>query len=331
MYYHHYGLIENPFSLAPDPRFLFLSEAHKEALATLYYGIIEGKGFIVLTGEPGTGKTLMLNALRARVGHRWKLIVLPGDPLLGFEDLQREVLDGLGGRAPQNASGFQVRMEIGRTVVNEDKAGRKVVLVIDEAQVLSPEVLERLRLLSNFETPERKLLQIILVGQPSLVETVNRPDLAQLKQRIALWCRLSPLSREEVSAYIRARLTMAGRQADGLFAPSAEERVAVLSRGIPRLTNVLCDNALLLGFAEGLTRIEPRIVDYAAAELSGMRGNEGRLSRSNAMSLAKPFTALKRRGWRRTWSQLALLMIIGIAWLMLLEIGWTILQHLLQR
>lgn len=272
MYYQHYGLIENPFGLSPDPRFLFLSEGHKEALATLYFGISEGKGFIVLAGAPGTGKTLLLNTLRTRTGHRWKFITVPGDPQLGFEDLTWELLDKLGGRAPRGASGFQVKLQISQALATEDGRSRKVILVIDEAQTLSPEVLERVRLLSNFETLERKLLQIVLAGQPGLVETINRPQLAQLKQRVGLWCNIAPLSPKEVGGYIQARLAVAGRQADGPFTRVAEEQVAVLSQGIPRLINLLCDNALLLGFAEGATLIEPRIVDRAASELSGGQG-----------------------------------------------------------
>ncbi len=272
MYYHHYGFIENPFGLSPDPRFLFLSDGHREALATLYYGITEGRGFIVLSGPPGTGKTLLLNTLTAQAGHRWKLITVPGDPLLSFEDLQFQVLDKLGGTPSHGASGFQVKMQIGQALAAEDGRGRKVVLVVDEAQTLSAEVLEQVRLLSNFETPERKLLQIVLVGQPGLVETINRQELFQLKQRVGLWCSLQPLSRKEVSAYIRARLATAGRKADGPFTRSAEERVAALSQGIPRLINLLCDNALLVGFAEGVDRIEPQIVSRAASELSGVLG-----------------------------------------------------------
>ena len=147
MYYHHYGLIENPFGLSPDPRFLFLSDGHREALATLYYGITEGRGFIVLSGPPGTGKTLLLNTLTDQAGHRWKLITVPGDPLLNFEDLQTQVLDKLGGAPPHGASGFQVKMQIGQALAAEDGRGRKVVLVVDEGQTLSPEVLEQVRLL----------------------------------------------------------------------------------------------------------------------------------------------------------------------------------------
>lgn len=328
MYYQHYGLIENPFSLAPNPRFVFLSEAYKEALATLYYGLLEGKGFIVLSGEPGTGKTLLLNAIRARTGHRWKLIVVAGDPLLSFEDLLWEILNGLGGRASRDASGYRVKMAIGRALSREDERGRKVVLVIDEAQTLSPEVLERVRLLSNFETVERKLLQIVLVGQPNLVETIDRSDLAQLKQRVALWCRLSPLPSKEVSPYIQSRLVAAGRKDDGLFVRSAKERVAVLSRGIPRLINVLCENALLLGFAEGLSRIELRIVDRAATKLWGGEGNDTGRPQADTSFQAEPRTSAAGLGWRPDWGDLARLLVVAITGLMVLVLmGWNLLER----
>lgn len=325
MYYQHYGLIKNPFSLAPDPRFLFLGEVHKEALATLHYGILEGKDFIVLTGEPGTGKTLLLNVLKGLLSQRRKLLRFPGDPLVGSGELQRAVLKGLGGHASPNTSEFQVRMRIGRSLVDENKAGRKVVLVIDEAQTLRPEVLERLRLLTNFETPEQKLLQVVLVGQPGLAETINQPDLAQLKQRTGLWCRLSPLSREEVAGYIAARLAKAGRHTDGLFTSPAIDRIAVLSQGIPRLINVLCDNALLLGFAGGVDRIEPPFVDRAARELSGMQ-NDGREGprpdlASSEESPGAPEGTERRMGWAKP----AVFLLTAIAGLMAwVLIGWTV-------
>jgi len=308
MYYQRYGLIENPFGLSPDPRFLFLSDGHREALATLYYGITEGRGFIVLTGAPGTGKTLLLNTLTVQAGHHWQLITVSGDPLLGFEDLQLQALDRLGMRASHDASGFQIKMQIGEALVAEHGRGRKVVLVIDEAQTLSPDVLERIRLLSNFETPERKLLQIILVGQPGLAETIRRPDLVQLRQRVGLWCNIAPLSQKEVSAYIRARLAIAGRQADGPFTRSAEERVAALSEGIPRLINLLCDNALLLGYAEGLDRIEPQIVSRAASELSGVQaGAEGQSQSAAPEALnGSPTSETSLSGTARTYRSLVM-------------------------
>ena len=259
-------LREQPFGVTPDPRYLYFSPGHREALATIFYGIETGRGFLSLIAEPGMGKTTLLFQLL----RRWKGYVhcaflfqtqCDSRELIGY------LLADLG---LKHDGGDIVRMhsELNEFLFRETKAGRRVVAFIDEAQNLSDTVLETVRLLTNFEAPDRKLLQIILAGQPDLAQRLAHPGLAQLRQRIAVQTRLEPLPVPEVVRYVNHRLRVAGYQGEGLFTSDALEFVAQLSRGIPRLINVLCFNALSLGLALRCDRISAEIIHQAAQDLT---------------------------------------------------------------
>lgn len=259
-------LREQPFGVTPDPRYLYFSPGHREALATLFYGIETGRGFLSLIAEPGMGKTTLLFQLL----RRWKGYVHSAflfQTQCDSRELIRYLLADLG---LNNDGGDIVRMhsELNDFLFRETKAGRRVVVFIDEAQNLSDTVLETVRLLSNFEAPDRKLLQIILAGQPELAQRLAHPGLAQLRQRIAVQTRLDPLPVPEVVRYVNHRLQVAGYQGPELFTADALDFVAELSRGIPRLINVLCFNALSLGLALRSERIGADVVHQAAQDLT---------------------------------------------------------------
>src|SRR6185295_2507790 len=226
MYLQFFGLREAPFSPTPDPKFLFQSTRHREALAQLLYGVRERKGFIVLTGEIGTGKTTLLRTLLSR---------LDADTHVAYIHNSALEIEGL--------------FELNEFLIDQHRQGLSPVLVIDEAQNLSLATLEAVRLLSNFETSSQKLMQILLVGQPELRDKLNVPELRQLKQRIGLRCHIGPLSPEETRLYIRHRLRIAGATDAGIFTDAAIQRIAEYSHGTPRVINIVCDHCLLSGFA----------------------------------------------------------------------------------
>ena len=259
-------LREQPFGVTPDPRYLYFSPGHREALATIFYGIETGRGFLSLIAEPGMGKTTLLFQLL----RRWKGYVHSAF-LFQTQCDSRELIGYLlADLGLKHDGGDIVRMhsELNEFLFRETKAGRRVVAFIDEAQNLSDTVLETVRLLTNFEAPDRKLLQIILAGQPDLAQRLAHPGLAQLRQRIAVQTRLEPLPVPEVVRYVNHRLRVAGYQGEGLFTSDALEFVAQLSRGIPRLINVLCFNALSLGLALRCERIGAEIIHQAAQDLT---------------------------------------------------------------
>jgi type II secretory pathway predicted ATPase ExeA len=266
MYLDFYKLREQPFGVTPDPRYLYFSPGHSEALASLFYGIETGRGFLSLVAEPGMGKTTLLFQLL----QRWKGYIHSAflfQTQCDSRELIRYLLEDLG----LNSSGEDiVRMhsELNQFLYRETKAGRRVVVFIDEAQNLSDAVLETVRLLSDFEAPDKKLLQIILAGQPELEQRLSRPGLAQLRQRVAIQARLDALPSGEVVRYVRHRLQVAGYQGPGLFTPEALELIAERSRGIPRLINNLCFNALSLGCAMQQRQIDAGAVREAAQDLS---------------------------------------------------------------
>ena len=269
MYTSFYGLNEKPFSITPDPRYLFLSERHGEALAHLVYGVTESGGFIQLTGEVGTGKTTLVRSLlQSRMPDNADVAVVlnPQLSVIEFlaticEELHIEVLHNKGSvKALTDA--------LNRHLLKAHAAGRRTILVVDEAQNLAPAVLEQVRLLTNLETAKQKLLQIILIGQPELRELLARNDLRQLAQRITGRYHLEPLSIEETSSYIEHRLKVAGA-VGGVFDAGAKKEVFRLSQGVPRLINVICDRALLGGYAKESRRINARLIRQAAAEVKG--------------------------------------------------------------
>jgi general secretion pathway protein A len=261
MYQEFYGLREKPFSTTPDPKFLYLTVAHQEALAQILYGVRERKGFIVLTGQVGTGKTTLLHTLRQRLNGQ-AAVSFVFSSTLAFEDILEYVLEDLG-VAKGPASPAQRLMALNNFLIDRQRIGENTVLMFDEAQNMAPGTLEQIRLLSNFETPTDKLLQILLVGQPELKEKLQLPELHQLKQRIGLRCHIPPLTAREARHYIRNRLWIAGADDLDVFTESAVGRIAEYSGGIPRLMNIVCDHCLLFGYADQKRRVEESTVKQA--------------------------------------------------------------------
>jgi general secretion pathway protein A len=271
MYTSFFGLAEKPFAITPDPRYLYLSERHAEALAHLLYGINESGGFIQLTGEVGTGKTTVVRTLLSRVPHHADVAVIlnprvtPVEFLLTIcEELGLDIADA------DRDSVKQMVDALNRRLLQAHAEGRRIIVLVDEAQNLSFEVLEQVRLLTNLETPTQKLLQIILIGQPELRDLLDRTDLRQLAQRITGRYHLMPLSREETKGYVRHRLRVAGATEE-IFTPAALSEVHRLSSGIPRVINVACDRALLGAYTQETRRITAALVRQAAGEVYGRR------------------------------------------------------------
>ncbi len=276
MYLKHFKLTERPFSITPDPRFLYMSSHHREALAHLLYGLGEGGGFVQLTGEVGTGKTTICRCLIEQVPENVD-IALVLNPKVTAEELIATVCDELGVEYPPEIHSIKTLTDIlNRHLLDVHARGRRIVLIIDEAQNLSAEVLEQVRLLTNLETPTQKLLQIILIGQPELRDLLAREDMRQLAQRVTARYHLEPITREETGAYIKHRLQVSGFTTD-IFNRAALNHIQRLSGGIPRLINVLCDRSMLGAYVEGKLQIDKEIVNKAAKELlSGDLGAQGR-------------------------------------------------------
>ena len=266
MYLKHFNLSERPFSITPDPRFLYMSLRHREALAHLLYGLGEGGGFVQLTGEVGTGKTTMCRCLLEKVPDNVDLALVLNPKVTSIE-LIATVCDELGIEYQQKDASIKMLTDVLNHYLLEAHAkGRRTVLIIDEAQNLSADVLEQIRLLTNLETPTQKLLQIILIGQPELRTLLQREDMRQLAQRVTARYRLEPVTREETGAYIKHRLHVCGTTRP-IFKKSAVDRIYKLSGGIPRLINVLCDRALLGAYTEDKLQIDKKIIRHAANEV----------------------------------------------------------------
>lgn len=269
MYLSFFGLNEKPFAITPDPRYLYLSERHAEALAHLLYGINESGGFVQLTGEVGTGKTTIVRSLLAQAPKDAEIALILNPKLTATEFLLticEELGIAVGGESSRSLKDLVDTLS--RRLLEAHAGGRRVVLVVDEAQNLLPEVLEQVRLLTNIETNTQKLLQIILIGQPELRELLARNELRQLAQRITGRYHLDPLAREETTAYVRHRLRVAGATTDILSSWALRE-VFRLSRGVPRVINVLCDRALLGAYSLDRHRVTGALVRRAAAEVFG--------------------------------------------------------------
>ncbi len=271
MYLSFFGLNEKPFAITPDPRYLYLSERHAEALAHLLYGINEAGGFVQLTGEVGTGKTTIVRSLLAQTPKDAEIALILNPKMTATEFLLT-ICEELGIGVPDAAEGSLKDLVdiLSRYLLRAHAGGRRVVVVVDEAQNLAPAVLEQVRLLTNLETNTRKLLQIILIGQPELRELLARNELRQLAQRITGRYHLSPLTHEETGAYVRHRLRVAGATND-VFTPGALAEVYRLSGGVPRVINVICDRALLGGYSLDRHRITGSLVRNAASEVFGRR------------------------------------------------------------
>ena len=269
MYLKFFGLNEKPFAITPDPRYLYLSGRHAEALAHLMYGINESGGFVQLTGEVGTGKTTIVRSLLAQAPKHAEIALIL-NPRMTAPEFLLTICEELGidVRGDSRASLKDLVDVLSRHLLEAHGAGRRVVLVVDEAQNLAPEVLEQVRLLTNIETNTQKLLQIILIGQPELRELLGRTELRQLAQRITGRYHLDPLSREETTAYVVHRLQVAGATTD-ILTSWAQREVYRLSRGVPRVINVICDRALLGAYSTDRHRVTARLVRRAAAEVFG--------------------------------------------------------------
>lgn len=269
MYTSFFGLGEKPFAITPDPRYLFMSERHAEALAHLLYGITEAGGFIQLTGEVGTGKTTIVRSLLERMpGHADVAVIL--NPQLTPVEFVLTICEELGiFMRDEDAASIKDLVDLlNRRLLEANAKGRRIVVIVDEAQNLMPATLEQVRLLTNLETASKKLLQIILIGQPELRELLDRVELRQLAQRITGRYHLAPLSRTETASYVNHRLKVAGAAGE-IFSSAALREVHRLSGGVPRIINVICDRALLGAFTQEQHRIGPGMIREAASEVSG--------------------------------------------------------------
>ena len=267
MYKAFYGLSRNPFEITPDPAFFYGTPRHNEALASLYHGIERRKGFIVVTGEVGTGKTLLVRCLFRAL--RWRKISFAYvfNPLLSVMEFLQYSANDMGVPVVSKTKG-ELLGEFNKFLISQYKQKSTAVLIVDEAQLLSWELLEEIRLLTNLETEQQKLLQIILVGQPELDKKLECQELRQLKQRIALRCRLQPLSSDETQKYIALRLWQAGAKETSreIFPEKTSELIYRYSGGIPRLVNAICESALVASFALQKLTVLPELIEEVAAE-----------------------------------------------------------------
>ena len=270
MYLSYFGFAEAPFSIAPDPRYLYMTRGHQEALAHLLYGVNGDGGFVLLTGEVGAGKTTVCRCLIEQIPDSCDVAYV-FNPKLTVEELLSAVCLELGIACPPGNTSIGVFVDcINAYLLDANARGRHTVLIIDEAQNLSADVLEQMRLLTNLETNQRKLLQIILLGQPELAEILDRPALRQLAQRIVARYHLGALSKSEVAAYVQHRLEVSGIQRQ-LFPQALMGRLYRLSKGVPRIINVLCDRALLGAYTQGKERVDRATLAQAAREVFGQR------------------------------------------------------------
>jgi general secretion pathway protein A len=274
MYCEFYGLSEKPFTITPNPRFIFLNRNHREAFAHLLYGIDTHAGFIAMIGEVGTGKTTLLRALLSRLDPEKYRSALIFNPCLSGTELLEAVCRELCVEVSRrNSLGYLDSLN--SFLLEENRCGRTVVLVIDEAQNLTPELLEQLRMISNLETEEDKLIQIVLAGQPELDDLLGRHDLRQLSQRITVRCRLTPMGLSDTSDYIRHRLRIAGCRIPDFFHPGAVRKIQRHSGGIPRLINVACEQALVMAWTRESLSVSPAMVGQVIAQARSSRGSWG--------------------------------------------------------
>lgn len=267
VYQEYYGLTEAPFDITPNPRFLFYSAKHREAYNHLLYGIRERKGFVQLTGEVGAGKTTLCRAMLEQLnGHYSTALIL--NPVMEPNEMMKAIAMEYG--LPVNGlDRLEILTVINQFLLQQVDEGKETVLIIDEAQNLTDELLEQVRLLSNLETDNRKLLQIVLMGQPELRDRLNNPRLKQLRQRITVRYHLKPLTQQEMTHYVRHRLHVSGANGTPYFTQPALWRIYSYTKGIPRLINAVCDKALLAGFVTQSERINFRLVGRAVRELEG--------------------------------------------------------------
>jgi general secretion pathway protein A len=268
VYIDYYGLTEPPFDITPNPRFLFYSEKHREAYNHLLYGIRERKGFIQLTGEVGAGKTTLCRAILQQLSNDYATALIL-NPVLSADELMKAIAIEFGLNV-RGLDRLDTVAEINNFLLWQVEQGRDAVLIIDEAQDLTEELLEQVRLLSNLEMDNRKLLQIVLMGQPELRDRLNSPRLRQLRQRITVRYHLQALNRTELNQYIQHRLQVSGAKGAPYFTQPALWRVYRYSGGVPRLANALCDKSLLAGYVNQTEKLDYRVVGTAIRELEGV-------------------------------------------------------------
>lgn len=314
MYCEFFGMRERPFNVTADPKFLYLNARYREALASLHYGVTQRKGFVTLIGEAGTGKTTLLKKLLNDLDPNTRTVFVFNTNVTFDEIL--EYIFGEFDLPVHNGKRLYMLQRLNAFLLDELREGRNVALLIDEAQDLDYSVMEDLRLLSNLETSKEKILQIVLAGQPELGQKLTNPSLRQLRQRVAVNCRLMPLTREELAEYIQSRLSSAGCSDPQLFSRDAEDRVYQISGGIPRIVNVVCDNALVIGYAMGKKRISADIVDEAAADLIATESAPEVMAATHAAaSSAVPREMAARPRWmtpRALMGVVAAALVIGL-------------------
>ncbi|MFT5452184.1 MAG: general secretion pathway protein A [Enterobacterales bacterium] len=303
MYDKYFGLTDKPFSIAPDPRYLFMSEQHREALAHLVYGVGDGGGFVLLTGEVGTGKTTVCRCLLEQLPEHTRLAFIL-NPKLSTTELLATVCDELHIEYPNDANLKLLNDALNEFLLTSHAQGLKIVLMIDEAQNLSTETLEQIRLLTNLETNKEKLLQIILIGQPELKDLLAKHELRQLAQRITARFHLRPLTLDECEAYILHRLEVSGFNDSLLFDAKAIKELYKRTGGVPRLINVLCDRSMLGAYARNLKQVSQAMIKQAASEVMG-----GEVHEVQADTIKPSYTP--GRKWRLSTLVLLAVIIIG--------------------
>ena len=286
MYCDYFGFSEKPFTITPNPHFVFLSTVHREAFARLLYGVDSHAGFISLTGEVGTGKTTMLRTLLTQLDPEKYTSALIFNPCMSGEQLLAGICREYGIEADEkNRSGYLDALN--RYLIEQNGNGRTVVLVIDEAQNLAPDVLEQVRMISNLETERDKLIQIILAGQPELNTVLRRHDLRQLNQRITVRCRLTPMKLDDTVQYINHRLKIAGSRIPDIFSPAAIKRIYRFSAGIPRLINVACEQALVMAWTRDIRYISSSVAMEVIAEFQPDDEDRGLWNRISSWLFAR--------------------------------------------
>jgi general secretion pathway protein A len=301
MYESFFGLSEKPFALTPNPKYVFYSQQYREAEGQLLYGISNREGFMLVTGQPGAGKTTLCRDLIEKLDRNKVHSALLFNPFLNALEMLAALLGEFGITAPPQASRKELLDRLNQFLLAQLVLGKSCVAIFDEAQHLSTEFLEQIRVLSNLETEQEKLLQIILVGQPELLDKIRTPGMAQLDQRVSIRCRMSFLNEEETDRYIHHRLNVAGARGQIRFDPKAISDIFRASTGIPRLINLVSDRTLLAAYTEQSRDITPGHVKKA---VHALRGEEPEIARA-----ASP-TPAARRLRRRTWAQLALLSVL---------------------
>jgi general secretion pathway protein A len=270
LYQGFYNLKEHPFRLTPDPSFMYMTAQHREALAGLVYSACTRPGLTVLIGEAGTGKTTLLYALAGMLEKRRFITALCTNPMLSREEFYDVLITKLGVECSSTLKSRQLDA-LQQTLLQNRADGRPSILIVDEAQRLSPDLLEEIRLLLNLETTKEKLLEIVMAGQPELGEILRRPEMRQFKQRISTMCKLKPLSQAELKEYLQHRLRLAGRPEQDLFGDNVIPLIFEYTQGIPRLVNSLCDSALQTGFGLQSARITEAVIEEAARDLELVR------------------------------------------------------------